>query len=252
LGYLDKLDLIITSDTGWERRRTYAARDWYAEWFRSHGLRVEIVDGGDVRKRGAEQSIHIPFWTSTGGPLRRQCTREYKVRPIRRRVRELMGYPASKPPQPIAGAVEQWLGYTWEETQRVRDSEVEYVVMRYPLIEMRWPRAKCVDFLVDKGLPVPVKSACIGCPYRDAVEYLEMREQDPDEFEDAVAFDEKNRHNPRGWRDGTEADELYIYKNAKTQTVEALANANLEEVAKWRDEKGEQLWLDLCDGPCWT
>jgi hypothetical protein len=252
LGELPRLDAIITADTGWERRRTYEARDWYAEWFRAREIDVEILGGVDIRVEGVKAHKHMPFWTSDGGPLQRQCTRDFKVRPIRRRVRELLGYDLTLPPAPPPGAVEQWLGYTWEEVWRVRESDVAYIQMRYPLIEMRWTRANCVSFLHDRGLPVPVKSACVACPYRDAAEYLEMREQDPEEFTETVEFDRLIRDAEWAKRAGVEADELYVYKNSATQQGEPLESADLEEHAAFVRRGGAQLWLDLCEGPCGT
>jgi hypothetical protein len=252
LGEIERLDAIITADTGWERRATYAARDWYIDWFRGKGLRVEVVGGRDIRVEGADRSIHIPFWTSSGGPLRRECTREFKIRPLRRRARELIGLHASLPPNPPKAAIEKWLGYTWEEVGRQKKSDVQYVIKRYPLIELRWTRRDCERFLHDRGLPVPVKSACVACPFRTAAEYLEMREQGSEEFAEAVAFDERNRHNPLAERCGSTADELFVYKQASTQRPVPLADADLEGDAAWSVRKGEQLMLQLCEGPCGT
>ena len=246
LGELEPLDLIITSDTGWERQATYDARDWYAAWFRERGIRVELIDGGDVRL-GDSGSYHVPFWTETGGPLRRQCTREYKIRPIRRKVREILGYLPSKPPAPAAGAVEQWLGYTWDEVGRMRENDVAFQVNRYPLIEKRMTRDDCVRFLASHDLPVPVKSACVFCPFRRASEYLEMQRDAPEEWMVAVEFDEENRDNAYADR-GSNADRLYIYKSRMVPTP--LKDANL--VADAERERNKQMMLPMCDGPCMT
>ena len=102
LGDLDPLDLVITADTGWERAVTYESRDFYRAWLQARGLRVEIVNGGNIRDTQIGDHMNIPAWTMTGAPLKRQCTREYKIRPIRRRVREILGFPTSRPPAPGA------------------------------------------------------------------------------------------------------------------------------------------------------
>jgi hypothetical protein len=245
LGELEPLDLIITSDTGWERQVTYDARDFYAAWFRERGITVELIDGGNVRLEGGRE--HVPFWTETGGPLKRECTREYKIRPIRRRVRQVLGYLPSTPPAPPAGAVEQWLGYTWDEVGRMRTDEVAYSVSRYPLIEMRMVRDDCIKFLASQDLPVPVKSACVGCPYRRASEYLEMQRDAPEEWAEAVEFDEENRHNPYADR-GSDSDKLYIYKSQMVPMP--LKDANL--VADAERERSKQMMLPMCEGSCFT
>lgn len=228
-GEIDHLDAIITADTGWERRATYEIRDWYTKWLRERGMHVEILQTGNIREQGAEAHIHMPFWTADGGPLRRQCTREFKVRPVQRRIRELLGYDASNPPHPPAGVVELWMGITLDEWTRAKPSRVGFITHRWPLLEMRWEREMCRMWLEDHGLPVPPKSACIGCPYRRAGEWLEMRNEAPDEWAAAVAFDEQNRCNPLAERDGSSADELYIYNGL--HGPEPLAGANLEIAA---------------------
>jgi hypothetical protein len=246
LGELEKLDYVLFADTGNERQATYQIVEWYTPWLEARGINVEIIRGGNIIKQGMEEHVHIPFWSATGGPLKRQCTRNFKIRPIKRRIRELMGYHRSVPPNP-QGQVEQWIGFSWDEAERMKGSEVAYLVKRHPLLEKRMTRADCTKRLQDHGLPVPIKSACVICPYRQASEWVEMREEVPAEFDQAVAFDEQNRHNPLAARGAKSmADALYIYKRAVP-----LATADLEADAA-RERGGKQLPLMMCGGPCAT
>lgn len=240
LGELETVDAIITSDTGWERRRTYEIRDWYTEWFRMHGVQVEIVSAGDIREMGAAEHIHIPFWTSTGGPLKRQCTREFKIRPIRRRVREILGYHPWKAPHPRPGEVEMWLGISWDEWTRAKKSRVKYTVHRWPLLERRMTRSDCIKWLESRDLPVPPQSACVCCPYRKASEWIQLREEEPESWREAVEFDRSNRCNPLAERGGSTVDALYIYKHGGP-----LEDADLEFDAE-RERRGLQLALFVC------
>jgi hypothetical protein len=250
-GILPSLDVVINADPGWERSATYQIRQWYAHRWHRMGLAVEIIPTGDIRTQGATEHIHIPFWTSTGGPLRRQCTRDFKIRPQRRRVRELLGFHPTKPPAPPAGAVEKWIGFSLDEWYRMEDSNVQFIVNRWPLIDLRMSRQDCIDWLQDHDLPVPVKSACICCPYRSAVEWIEMRDQDPDEFEDACLFDEENRHNPLADQGKVKSPELYIWRDTRS-IPGPLRTADLEENAA-RAKQGTQLPLLICNGAdCWT
>lgn len=248
-GLLPPLDAIVTADTGWERQATYDARDFYAERWRGMGLRVEIVSNGNIREQGCEEHIHVPFWTSTGGPLRRQCTRHFKVTPLKRRSRELAGYHATDPPHPPVDTVEQWLGISLDEHARAKPSRVRFIRHRWPLLEKRMTRGDCITFLEEQGLPVPPKSACICCPYRQASEWLAMREEAPAEFAEACAFDEGNRHNPLAERAGSTADELYLWS-----ACEPLATTDLEAwAARERKVYGVQLPMFTCEsGHCWT
>ena len=103
-------------------------------------------------------------------------------------------------------------------------------------------RKDCVDYLRSHGLPVPPKSACICCPYRSPSEWLAMKREAPEEFAEAVEFDELNRHNPLAVRYGgcSTADEIFIYRGPRGP--EPLATANLEEAAA-RERRGRQLPL---------
>lgn len=241
LGELEPLDVVITADTGWERRATYEIRDFYAAWLRDHGVSVEIISGGDIIQQGAVEHIHMPFFTSDGGPLRRQCTSEFKIKPIKRRLRELAGYHATDPPHPHADEIELWLGISWDEWQRMNKSRVGFITHRWPLIERKLTRQDCVDYLGSLGLPIPPKSSCIGCPYRQASEWIEMRDNAPDEWREAVEFDEINRHNPLAIRGASTADELYVYNKA-----EPLTTADLEGDAE-RERRGKQTPLFVCE-----
>jgi len=247
-GDLPPLDAILTADTGWESRATYEARDYYIDRWRKMGQRVEIVSGGDIRRDGAKEHIHIPFFTSDGGPLQRQCTHEFKIIPIKRRARELAGYDARKPPHPKPGAIECWLGISTDEWQRMKASRVRFMINHYPLIYHDPPMSRndCIDYLSERGLLVPPKSACICCPYRRASEWLKMPH---DEFQDAVEFDEANRHNPLARRGGITADEIYLYKRAAP-----LATADLEsDAARERHDKQLSMLPHFCEsGFCMT
>lgn len=70
------------------------------------------------------QTIHI----AAGGPPCpvQRSTREYKLDPIRRKVRELHEAAGRRP-------VEQWLGISLDEIGRMRTSDVRYITHRYPL-----------------------------------------------------------------------------------------------------------------------
>lgn len=241
LGDIEPFDAIVTADTGWERAQTYASRDFYTAWLKERGQHVEIVSAGNVRELGAENHTHIPFWTSTGGPLRRQCTLKFKIIPIKRRLRELAGYHATKPPHPPAGSIMLNLGISWDEWQRIATSSIRFIVNQYPLIDMKMTRNDCIAYLENRGLPVPVKSACIGCPYRRASEWLEMRDTSPTEWQEVVEFDKRNRHNPLAEHGRSTADEIYVYSHC-----EPLETADLEKHAR-HERVGKQVPLFICE-----
>jgi hypothetical protein len=82
-----------------------------------------------------------PFFTQnviTGkkGMLRRQCTSDYKIQPIKKKLRELcnIGYKKHFPKDKY---IEQWIGISTDEIQRMKPSRDPYILNRHPLIEIK-------------------------------------------------------------------------------------------------------------------
>jgi hypothetical protein len=247
LGVLEPVDAIIFADTQWERRQSMQMLHFYKPWFESKGLKVMVTSAGSVKELGAREHVHVPFFTETGAPMRRQCTREFKIRPIRRLTREFAGYPRSKPPHPKAGQFEMWIGFSLDEWDRMKKSDIDYTVSRYKLIEMGLTRDDCIKGYEKLGLPVPGKSACVGCPYRDAGEWLEMKRNEPEEFEEACRFDEENRDNPLAERGKSTADKLYVWRGLKP-----LREVDFEAEMK-KQKNGKQIPMVACLSEyCWT
>lgn len=111
------------------------------------------------------------------GMGRRQCTSEYKLAPINRHVRSILG---ATPPDyrrvPKGNNAEQWIGFSSDEIGRVSDHGVSYITKRYPLIEMGMTRSACVAWLGRRGWSTVEKSACIGCPYHGNEQWRALRD----------------------------------------------------------------------------
>lgn len=120
------------------------------------------------------------------GMLLRKCTRDYKITPIRRKTREL--WEAAGRPKMI-----QWIGISTDEASRMKPSDVSYIEHRWPLLEDEnlMSRKQCIAWLESRGFPVPSKSACSFCPYRSDGEWVEMKRNDPETFEDAARMEDQ-------------------------------------------------------------
>jgi hypothetical protein len=142
------------------------------------------------RRRAAS----LPVWTrgadGRGAPLRRSCTRDYKVKPIERKVRELLGYQRGQRVKVRVGCM---LGISTDEMQRIRASHVWWSANLYPLIDARMSRADCIDLIRVHDLPVPHRSACVFCPYHSDEYWRDLKERFPREWRRAVAFDRRIR-----------------------------------------------------------
>lgn len=194
-GALPKPDAAIFADTGWEPAAVYEHLDRLEAAMSAAGIPVHRVQRGNLRSDSLDEArrVHVPAFVPAldgrGAPTARQCTRDYKLRPITWRIRELIGYPR---PQrvPKGITVEQWIGFSTDEMQRVSGkSDSPFLVPRYPLLELDMSRSDCQRWLRARGWGETPKSACIGCPFHGNRMWREMRDQRPAEWADAVDFD---------------------------------------------------------------
>lgn len=205
-GHLPPLDCAIFADTGWEPPHVYTQLRHMTDALAAVGIPTHIVSNGNIRSdalsggRFASMPLHMKG-TAGNGIGRRQCTNEYKLTPIKRKVRELLGAePATTPSgkntvgrvkgKPGERYVSMWVGISTDEIERQKPSDVSYIRRIDPLIDvLSMSRDDCETYLADRW-PHPVaRSACIGCPYHDNEEWRTMRDHDPESFADAVEFD---------------------------------------------------------------
>lgn len=239
-------DCAIFADTGWEPAAVYA----HLAWLRSPNVLpfpVHIVSAGDIRAdllragRG-ERWTSIPAFTRTirgvrieTGMIRRQCTKDYKIRPIRRKVRDLAGLTRKRSPaEPVA---EQWIGISFDEVIRMKPSFEAWQVNRWPLIEQGMTRQDCLHWLDRHDYPRPPKSACVGCPFHSDAEWRRLRDTDMAAWEQAIEVDAALRTGLRGIR-----GQVFLHRSAVP-----LAEADLSTP----EDAGQlDLWGNECAGLC--
>ncbi|MFJ4876567.1 hypothetical protein ACIP93_15305 [Streptomyces sp. NPDC088745] len=196
-GTLPKVDYAIFADTGWEPAAVYAHLDRLEqEIAKPAGISILRVSAGNIRddalnpdKRFASMPLYILNQDGKPGMTRRQCTGEYKVKPIKKTIRSLLGYPyPTRIPKDIW--VEQWIGISTDEFHRAKDSDVKYMRNRHPLItDLDWSRADCTRYLASIGLAETPKSSCLGCPFHGNAQWRHIRDTSPDEWQDVITFD---------------------------------------------------------------
>ena len=180
---LPPLDLAIHSDTGHEASGTYTHAEKWTSWLEERGVSVVTVrpeNNSVVRedwgKKSDSPSIEIPAFTlkhpregsaakAKEGQIGRQCTRQWKIMPIRKHLRSILGAG-----RPKAESVECWQGISLDEWSRMRNSDVGYIKNVYPLVDLRMTRMDCVESLQQHNLDVPNKSACVFCPFHKTAE----------------------------------------------------------------------------------
>lgn len=191
-------DCAIFADTQWEPRHVYEHLNWLEGVLPFPVYRVTAGNIRDNAIKGQNLSGHsyqdIP-WHSKKGLGKRQCTKHYKIVPLEKKQRDLLGY---KPRQRIPEkSAEVWIGISTDEIQRMKDPRNKWQVNRWPLIEQRMSRQDCLRWMRDNNYPQPPKSSCIGCPYKTSKQWREMRDSDPQSWSDAVFVDEAIRETRR-------------------------------------------------------
>lgn len=224
LGELEPVDAAIHADTGHEFSGTYAFAARWTPWLEQRGIRVVTVKSKDVGPIDAHKGVMIPALGAAGGMFKRQCTDSWKRAPMRRWLQ------ANRNGQPI----EQWLGISLDEFQRMKDSDVKYISHRWPLIEKKMTRADCAKWLTEHNLEVPPRSACTFCPYHNTAEWRHIKAS-PADWQEAVSVD-------RAIRKARPPYDLYVHPARKP----------LEDVdLRTPQEMGQlDLWDSECSGIC--
>lgn len=157
----------------------------------------KAILGQPVPERGHTNAgyIDLPVF-SDSGLSRRQCTTQYKILPIKRKIRELA---QAKPPQLTAV---QYLGFSTNESRRAKPNRDKWLTNRFPLIEHGWSRTDCQNWLDANFENHPVsRSSCYYCPFRSKADWADLAERYPALYQDALAMDRALAEHPRGpWR----------------------------------------------------
>ena len=169
-------DHCVFADTGGETPETYAHLDAVDRFLQSHGRRLERVrwSGPSLEEFTLTRRTSIPVHWSTGGMLTRDCTRQWKIRPVNKFARS-------------TGAT-SWsvlLGISVDEVHRMKPSPEAHITREYPLIDLRLDRQQCVELNTSAGFVDVPRSACFYCPFHPARYYRDLNRRHPELFKRA-------------------------------------------------------------------
>jgi hypothetical protein len=187
---------------------------------------------------GASLTNHIPIATQKGEVQR--STGEYKIKPIKRKIRELLGYPHPvRVPKDVF--VEQWVGISTDEFHRAKDADVKYMRNRHPLIDLGWSRDDCVRYLTSLGLADTPKSSCLGCPFHGNAQWRHIRDTSPEEWEEVVAFDAAIRNgNARANATGNQLlGQAYLHRSRVPLAEAPIDHVTANEWAAMQRQLGD-------------
>jgi len=221
-------------------------REVMTPWCAERGLTVHELhrvkrDGSretlmENLQRPGSRAINIPVrMPDTGAPGTRNCTETFKIKVIRRWLRE-HGVTKDVPAQVL-------VGFSTDEMQRVNNRRLSpYELPVHPLLDLGLNRSDCKQVIHDAGLPVPPKSACFFCPFHRPSKWATMRRDEPVLFWKAVELEQEL--NAR--RELLGRDHVYL-----TRFGMPLDQAIVKEQPAL--DFGTELGAESCDeGYCWT
>ena len=247
-----KPDCAVFADTKWEPQSVYDNIDWLQSQVsfpivatdNGRSLRQDVMDG--VNAQG-QPWMTLPVYLAepdgeAAGINWRQCTKNYKLDPIRRTVQRLLGV---RPRQSISHEtrVEMWLGITTDEAMRVKPNRNWWITNRYPLIDdMPLTREECKEWFAERYPERSLtRSACIGCPFRSSSSWLDIKINEPELYAEAVGIDDKLRS------DGHNARRMFrkrAYLHHRRMPLEDALR--LDE----RESRESNQFINECEGHC--
>lgn len=142
-----------------------------------------------------QQSVTIPAFVEGGGRYGRNCTSSFKIRVINKHLKRL--YPNAYIRVGIGFSTDEWTrarDTNWHDrftSEKAKKPEMYgfWKQNYYPLLEMGISRNDCHRILVEAGLPVAPKSSCFFCPFHRRGEWITMKREEPEVFDEACRID---------------------------------------------------------------
>lgn len=241
-GEVEMPEAAIFADTQWEPRKVYKWLDWLEQQLpfpvyrvTAGNMRQAILDATNTTGgRFAAIPWHMRMPNGDRAMGRRQCTKEYKIEPLTKKLRGLCGL---VPRQRAKGILcEMYIGISTDEALRMKPSRESWKVHRWPLIEKSMSRVDCLKWMERKGYPLPPKSSCIGCPYHSDNEWRAVK-ADSEAWADAVTLDRAIRQPVRGIR-----GQQFMHRSCLPLDEVDLSTA---------EDRGQlNMFINECEGMC--
>jgi 3'-phosphoadenosine 5'-phosphosulfate sulfotransferase (PAPS reductase)/FAD synthetase len=228
LGELPKVDYAIHADTTHESQLTYEFAQKWTLWLEERGVKAVTVKPDNAEIINKWGGVSIPIYTASlnkgDGQTQRQCTSDWKIVTMRR------WFQANRNKEPI----EQWIGISIDEFQRMKDSDVKYIKHVWPLIDLHMTRNDCKKWLTENGIEIPPRSACTFCPFHNTEEWRRIKTIEHD------------------WNEALLVDNAIRKVRPLLESFLHPSRKPLDEVDfRTAEEKGQlSLWDNECTGMC--
>ena len=224
-GEIPMVDAAIFADVKGEPSAVYKWLNYLKKEIKSYpiyvvtwrDLKQDILDAS----KGEYKAFTAPFFTKnieTGkrGMLMRQCTSDYKIKPVVQKVRELLGLKKGEKRKKNTH-VEMLMGISKDEAIRMKTNRVKYIQNIYPLVDKNLTRSDCMKWMSEKGYPKPPRSACTFCPYHSNEEWLRIKNGDQEEWKAVVELDKairsQERFKEKNKGSSTLKDEIFLHRS---------------------------------------
>lgn len=185
------------------------------------------------------------------GIIRRQCTKEYKVEVVERVIRRVIIGLKPRQRLPKDAEIAQIFGISLDEQRRATrikanwDNRGNQWTVSFPLIDMRWTRGDCINYLENRVPHNVSRSACVFCPFKSAAEWLATKAK-PDEWRRAVEIDDALRV-PGNVVNRNMEKAIYLHRS-----LIPLAMVDFDAEAEKERRKNARPLFDLmeCEGMC--
>lgn len=231
-------DIALFADTGYEPAQVYRWLDWLEKQLPFPIKRV--TRGNLYHDELAGNKNRVPYFVKNErgeiGLGKRQCTADYKIKPIEQYVRKNVLGLKPKQHAPKYHIVDMWMGISLDEIQRCKIPFTnKWQRNVYPLIENKLTRGHCLEWMQKNNYPSPPRSACLCCPFHSDKEWLRIKNGPNDEWQNVIRFDKEIRK--KNNLNGTP----FLHKSGKP----------LDEIDFITPESQGQLsFLDECEGVC--
>lgn len=185
---LPKPDYAIMTDNGYDASYTWDyVHQTLMPKLSEIGVELHIIKSQDYVDTSIIRNdmVVLPAFSwheGKPGRFNTKCSGTWKLTPAKRWLRE----------QGVKRCV-NWVGISADESQRIKESRLKWITYKYPLADRNLSRRDCKRLIAKAGWPVPLRSACVMCPQHSDNQWLDLRDDYPDDFQRAIDI-EKEMH----------------------------------------------------------
>jgi hypothetical protein len=204
-------DLVIFADTGGEKPETYDYIRIMDAWLDRVGF-PSVTQVSYKPARVTYRTLEENCLTNETLPSLsfgyKSCSLKFKAEPmdkfllgVGRGPNKCRGWSKALRARAARLKPVKYIGYDSgpkDSRRSVGKGEDDNFIYRYPLREWGWDRIRCIEEIVNEGMPVPLKSACFFCPASKQWELYWLAAAHPDLFLRAIAIEDSARRGQHG------------------------------------------------------